>query len=358
VTRTLSYDPLNRLNVYNPGTLRRFVYDGNEAAAELDSAGAIQNRYVIGDGPDEVLVDYVGSGTTSRRFLSTDERGSVVSQTDSSGALIGIDTYDEYGKPGAANQGRFQYTGQKWLSEIGAYDYKARVYLPHLGVFAQTDPIGQQDSPNLYAYVGDDPVNYVDPLGLRWVMACVGVPGGVPNCGLHWIADENPPGDTSRLDPNLRNENGRDRLSGGVVNPNPIFVICDAVCRARRALGFRRREIPGVWFASDCVIRGTCRAGPQPNPKPRDRSLCAALAAGAAGYVIGNEAKEAAAVRGFSLFSRMLTGGEFGAEGGGGVFSLEGAAAGAAIGGATYFLDKNLNHAGANALARKEGICR
>jgi RHS repeat-associated protein len=216
-----------------------------------------------------VLVDYIGSGTTSRRFLSTDERGSVVSLTDSSGALIGIDTYDEYGKPGAANQGRFQYTGQRWLSEIGAYDYKARVYLPHLGVFAQTDPIGQQDSPNLYAYVGDDPVNYVDPLGLRWVMACVGVPGGVPNCGLHWIADENPPGDTSRLDPNLRNENGRDRLSGGVVNPNPIFVICDAVCRARRALGFRRREIPGVWFASDCVIRGTCRAEPPAKPQTK-----------------------------------------------------------------------------------------
>jgi hypothetical protein len=40
VTRTLSYDPLNRLDVYNPGTSRRFVYDGAEAAAELDSSGA------------------------------------------------------------------------------------------------------------------------------------------------------------------------------------------------------------------------------------------------------------------------------------------------------------------------------
>jgi RHS repeat-associated protein len=98
--------------------------------------------------------------------LSTDERGSVVSLTDGSGALIGIDTYDEYGKPGAANTGRFQYAGQKWLSEIGAYDYKARVYLPHLGIFAQTDPIGQASSPNLYAYVGGDPVNVTDPFGL------------------------------------------------------------------------------------------------------------------------------------------------------------------------------------------------
>ena len=146
MTRTLSYDPLNRLNVYNPGTLRRFVYDGAQAAAELDTSGVIQDRYVMGDAPDEVLIDYVGSGATNRRFLGTDERGSVISLTDSSGALIGINTYDEYGKPGASNTGRFQYTGQRWLSELGAYDYKARVYLPHLGIFAQTDPIGQADA--------------------------------------------------------------------------------------------------------------------------------------------------------------------------------------------------------------------
>jgi RHS repeat-associated protein len=144
----------------------------------------------MGDGADEVLVDYAGSGTTSRRFLSSDERGSVISLTDSSGALIGIDTYDEYGKPGAANIGRFQYTGQKWLSEIGAYDYKARVYLPHLGVFAQTDPIGQADSPNLYAYVGGDPVNFGDPSGLTTedkLITCIGecvYVTGVPRVGV------------------------------------------------------------------------------------------------------------------------------------------------------------------------------
>ena len=91
----------------------RFINDGAEVAAEIDNpGGAILRRYVRADGIDQPLVWYEGSGTTSRRFLSSDERGSIVSLTDSSGALLGINSYDEYGIPGLSNAGRFQYTGQ------------------------------------------------------------------------------------------------------------------------------------------------------------------------------------------------------------------------------------------------------
>jgi RHS repeat-associated protein len=43
--------------------------------------------------------------------------------------------------PGAGNAGRFQYTGQVWLAELGMYYYKARIYSPTLGRFMQTDPM-------------------------------------------------------------------------------------------------------------------------------------------------------------------------------------------------------------------------
>jgi RHS repeat-associated protein len=133
---------------YDATSSTLFRHDGPEIAFELGNpGGAMLRRYVRGDGADELLVWYEGSGTSDRRFLSTDERGSVISATDSSGALLGINTYDEYGKPATSNIGRFQYTGQMWLPETGAYQYKARVYLPHLGIFAQTDPIGYADSP-------------------------------------------------------------------------------------------------------------------------------------------------------------------------------------------------------------------
>ena len=48
----------------------------------------------------------------------------------------------------------------------GLYYYRARMYSPTLGRFMQPDPIGYQGGVHLYAYVGNDPLNRIDPSGL------------------------------------------------------------------------------------------------------------------------------------------------------------------------------------------------
>ncbi|MBD0428019.1 hypothetical protein [Aquisalinus flavus] len=83
--------------------------------AEYNTSGTVLRRYIYGAGLDEVLCWYEGSGTGDKRWLTTDHLGSVTAITNSSGAAIAINTYDEYGLPESGNTGRFQYTGQMWI---------------------------------------------------------------------------------------------------------------------------------------------------------------------------------------------------------------------------------------------------
>ncbi len=61
----------------------------------------------------------------------------------------------------------YDHTAREWDAETGMYYYRARYYAPNVKRFTSEDPIRfASGDTNWYRYVGNDPINFTDPLGL------------------------------------------------------------------------------------------------------------------------------------------------------------------------------------------------
>jgi RHS repeat-associated protein len=100
----------------------------------------------------------------------TDHQGSVRVLLDNQGNVVNNITYDAFGNITLETHSqvnfRFSYTGREFDSETGLYNYRSRYYDPAVGQFINEDTIGfAGGDSNLYRYVANSPVNYIDPSG-------------------------------------------------------------------------------------------------------------------------------------------------------------------------------------------------
>jgi RHS repeat-associated protein len=165
-TASFAYDGLGRRQSKTVnGVTTAYLYDGMNPIQE--QAGAtIQANTLAGPGLDQWFARTQGGQTIS--YLP-DALGSTLALTNASQAITTSYTYEPYGQTtitGAAIGNPFGYTGRE-NDGTGLYYYRARYYHPTLGRFVSEDPVGLRGGYNLSAYVGGNPLNYVDPLGLR-----------------------------------------------------------------------------------------------------------------------------------------------------------------------------------------------
>ncbi len=165
LTASFIYDGLGRRQSKTiNGTTAGFWYDGSDVYAELTGATP-SVTYIRGLSIDE---PYIRKGA-SDEFYETDALGTSIALTNPAGTSQTTYTYEPFGnstQAGTVSSNEFQYTGRE-NDGTGLYFYGARYYHPKIQRFVGEDPIEFGSSAmNLYVYVANRPLSFVDPFGL------------------------------------------------------------------------------------------------------------------------------------------------------------------------------------------------
>ncbi|MGW7158150.1 RHS repeat-associated core domain-containing protein [Paenibacillus taichungensis] len=157
------YDPEGlRSRLDTNGTVRHFVHDGWHVVNELDETERVQASYIRGH---EWLTQLDDQGDVA--YYVNNIHGDVTHLTAQHGEILNAYTYDAFGNMLSAREQRvnsFRYAGEMQDALTGHYYLRARFYNPLIARFTQEDTY-RGDGLNLYAYVANNPIRYVDPSG-------------------------------------------------------------------------------------------------------------------------------------------------------------------------------------------------
>jgi len=194
-TRTFEWDVENRLTavvIVATGHRSEFEYDGLGRRVQIvekdpDATQTLQTtsdkKYLwVGTTIAEERAGDDG-GTVTKRFYAQgfvdndgtillytrDHLGSIRELVDMSQTVRARYDYDPFGRVTKVSGDRdsvFLYTGHFWHAQTGLYLTLYRAYDANLGRWLSRDPSAEGGGINLYVYVGNNPINFTDPLGL------------------------------------------------------------------------------------------------------------------------------------------------------------------------------------------------
>ena len=201
---TYSYDAENRLIQFcaSGGACTTYAYDG--AGRRVQSSNSNGSTVFVYDASGELAAEYATSAPAlacSTCYLTVDHLGSTRVVTDDSGCAVFRQDYMPFGMNIVAQTGDprmsagggpnctgtngyavsgspsdMQFAEQRQDSESGLYQFQARAFMGAPGRFMSPDPIGNfvadagnALSWNMYSYVLNNPLRFIDPTGLECV---------------------------------------------------------------------------------------------------------------------------------------------------------------------------------------------
>lgn len=169
-----------------------FIWNSqNQLVAISNANGTLNSRFVYGS--KSHVPDYVIKGSTKYAIV-TNHLGSPVQVVNASNGTVSQQiTYDEWGSiltdtsPGFTP---FGFAGCLYDLDTKLCRFGVRDYDPSIGRWLSKDPIRfEGGDTNLYGYVLQDPINYIDPTGLFPLVIIPNKPVISPPSGQHQAPD-------------------------------------------------------------------------------------------------------------------------------------------------------------------------
>ncbi|MCK5595613.1 hypothetical protein KAI19_05490, partial [bacterium] len=188
----------------------KFLYDGLNVVIERnvsDETTAAYTRGLSYGGGIGGIISKKTSATTN--YFHYDGIGTVTGLTDANESVVQTYIYEAYGNllySTGSEANNHQFSTKEHSANSGLSYFGARYYDPRIGRWTQKDPWGMIDGPNVYLYVNNNPVNWIDywgfckkslgtsdsevpnPTELAKFIPIVGTVGAVPTlASISWV---------------------------------------------------------------------------------------------------------------------------------------------------------------------------